>query len=106
MPIVGRSMWWMGCWSRYGLNFQTHEVNVDYPGTVSIATGMTWSGYWEEEGSGFARVGIDYVRYRNGSQETFFLEPVLFRSNVSKVGWRCEVAHARVRGTIMIDFWS
>jgi hypothetical protein len=64
------------------------------------------TGRREEEGSGFARVGVDHVRYRDGTEETFFLAPALFRANVSRVGWRCEVAHARVRGTITIDFWS
>jgi hypothetical protein len=106
MALTGRSTAWLGCWNRYGLNFKTQELEVNYAGLVSISTAMTWSGYWEEEGSGFARVGIDYVRYRDGSQETFFLEPTLFRSNVSRVGWRCEVAHARVRGTITIDHWG
>lgn len=104
MALIGRSMTWMGVWSEGGLNFKTHEMAVDYAGLVSIETGMTWSGWYEDEG--FARVGIDYVRFRGGGTETFFLRPNLFRENVAAVGWRVEVARARVRGTITVDFWG
>lgn len=106
MALIGRSMWWIGCWSRYGLNFQTAEVAVNYPGLISASVAISWSGYWEEEGSGFARAGIDWVRFRDGRVESFFLEPALFRENVERIGWRCEVAHARVRSTINVDFWD
>lgn len=104
MAIIERRLKWIGCWDYDGLNFTTTVVNVQCPGTVSIETAMTYS--WIEDTAGFTRVGIEHIRYRDGSREEFFLEPCAIRKNVEAVRFRVEVGHARVRGTITVDFWG
>ena len=104
MALTGRKLAWIGCWNYDGLNFKTTDVDVRYSGTVSIETAMTYS--WIEDTTGFTRVGIEHIRYRDGSREEFFLEPCAIRKNVEAVRFRVEVGHARVRGTITVDFWG
>jgi hypothetical protein len=60
MAIIERRLKWIGCWNYDGLNFETTVVNVQYPGTVSIETAMTYS--WITETTGFTRVGIQRIR--------------------------------------------
>jgi len=104
MALIGRKLKWIGCWNYDGLNFETTVVDVQYAGFVSIETAMTYS--WIEDTTGFTRVGIERIRFRDGSKEEFFFEPYAVRENVEAVRFRVEVGHARVRGTITVDFWG
>ena len=104
MALIGQSLIWNGCWDENGLNFTRTDLDVNFAGQISAHVQMSLGYVFDTEG--WIRAGIDRVEFRSGAVEEFFLLPVIVRSNVRRIGLRSEVLNARVRASLIVNFWG